>query len=186
MAERTNAAVLKTADPKGFVGSNPTPSASAALDRERMGEMERFGGELEAQRGGGCSVEVPADVIAALGGLRVRVKGTLNGVSFSSNTMSIGGGRAVLAVHKATRQAAGATFGDTVAIELERDDAPRQLEVPADLSAALARDDLALAVFERLSFSHKREHAAYVTEAKRPETRARRIEETLRQLRLRA
>jgi hypothetical protein len=151
-----------------------------------MEGMKRFDGELEAQRGGGCSIEVPAEVIAALGGARVWVKGTLNGVVFSSNTMPLGAGRAALGVHKATRQAAGAAIGDRVTIELERDDAPRQLDVPPDLSRALAADDLALAVFERLSFTHKREYADYVSEAKRPETRARRIEETLKQLRQRA
>ncbi len=71
-------------------------------------------------------------------------------------------------------------------IELERDDAPRQLDVPPELSAALAGDDLALAVFERLSFSHRREYATWVAEAKRPETRARRVDETVRRLRERA
>jgi len=145
--------------------------------------MERFTGTLMAARGGGCLVELPETVIAALGGARVRVTGALNGVAFSSNTMAMGGGRVCLGVHKATRQAAGKSVGDEVTIELERDNAPRQLEVPPDLSAALAADDLALAVFERLSFSHRREHANYVAEAKRPETRSKRIEETLKRLR---
>jgi hypothetical protein len=148
--------------------------------------MERFTGTLVAARGGGCLVELPQAVIAALGGGRVRVTGSLDGVAFSSNTMPMGGGRICLGVHKATRQAAGKSFGDEVTIELERDDGPRQLEVPPDLSAALTADDLALAVFERLSFSHRREYATYVAEAKRPETRSRRIEETLKRLRERA
>jgi hypothetical protein len=149
-------------------------------------DVLRFSGTLEVERGGGCSLELPAEVITALGGTRVRVKGRLNGVAFSSNTMPVGGGRVRLGVHKATRQGAGATFGDQVTIELERDDAPRQLDVPPELSAALAGDDLALAVFERLSFSHRREYATWVAEAKRPETRARRVDETVRRLRERA
>jgi hypothetical protein len=148
--------------------------------------MERFEGTLEAARGGGCFVELPDAVVAAIGGSRVRVKGRLNGVAFSSNTMPIGGGRVCLGVHKATREAAGTTFGETVTIEVERDDAPRQLDVPPELSVALAADDLALEVFERLSFSHRRECAGYVAEAKRPETRAKRIEETIKRLRERA
>jgi hypothetical protein len=142
----------------------------------------RFEGVLEAAGGGGCAVELPADVISALGGTRVRVNGTLNGVAFSSNTMPIGGGRACLGVHKATREAAGATFGHRVIVEMERDDAPRQLEIPPELAAALGADEAAQNSFDRLAFSHRREFATFVGEAKRPETRARRVAETLRQL----
>ncbi len=65
-------------------------------------------------------------------------------------------------------------------------DAPRELVVPEELSAALAADGLALAVFERLSFSHRREHANYVAEAKGPDTRQRRADETVKRLRARA
>jgi hypothetical protein len=148
--------------------------------------MERFEGTLEPARGGGCFVELPEAVVTAIGGSRVRVKGRLNGLPFSSNTMPMGGGRVCLGVHKATREKAGTAFGDTVTIEMERDDAPRQLEIPPELSSALAADDLALEVFERLSFSHRLEYATYVAEAKRPETRSRRIEETLKRLRARA
>lgn len=146
----------------------------------------RFDGELRSARGGGCIVELPPAVIAALGGARVRVRGTLAGVAFASNTLPMGGGRAALGIHKATRVAAAVTFGDRVSIELARDENPRELVVPDELSRALAADDLALAVFERLSFSHRREYASYVAEAKRPEQLARRVEETVRQLRARA
>jgi hypothetical protein len=148
--------------------------------------VERFEGTLEPARGGGCFVELPEAVVTAIAGSRVRVKGRLNGVAFASNTMPMGGGRVCLGVHKATREAAGTTLGDMVTIEMERDDAPRQLEIPPELSSALAADDLALEVFERLSFTHRREYATYVAEAKRPETRSRRIEETLIRLRARA
>jgi uncharacterized protein YdeI (YjbR/CyaY-like superfamily) len=65
-------------------------------------------------------------------------------------------------------------------------DVPRELIVPEELTDALTADDLALAVFERLSFSHRREHANYVAEAKHPETRARRANETVKRLRARA
>jgi len=64
-----------------------------------------------------------------------------------------------------------------------RDRAMQELAVPEELSHALAGDDLALAVFERLSLSHRREYATWVAEAKRPETRKRRVEEALRRLR---
>lgn len=148
--------------------------------------MARFEAVLQAAGDGGCAVELPDDVTAELGGLRVRVRGTLNGVAFASNTMPIGGGRACLGVHKATREAANATFGDRVVIELDRDSQARSLSLPPELAEALAADDGARAVFERLAFTHRREFATRIAEARRPETRARRTQETIRQLHERA
>jgi uncharacterized protein YdeI (YjbR/CyaY-like superfamily) len=69
---------------------------------------------------------------------------------------------------------------------MAKHDEPRELIVPEELSDALAADDLALAVFERLSFSHRREHANYVADAKNSETRQRRADETVKRLRSRA
>lgn len=140
----------------------------------------------EGGGGGGALVELDADLVAALGGAkRLRVKGTLNDVAFESNTMPMGGGRLCLGVHKATREAAGVTFGDEVRIVFELDDAPRTVEVPDELAAALAEDADARAVFDRVAFTHRREYVTWINEAKRPATRARRVAETLVRLRAR-
>jgi uncharacterized protein YdeI (YjbR/CyaY-like superfamily) len=69
---------------------------------------------------------------------------------------------------------------------MAKQDDSHELIVPDELADALAADDLALAVFERLSFSHRREHANYVAEGKHPETRQRRADETVNRLRSRA
>lgn len=144
---------------------------------------QRFSAELQAGRGGGAYVLLPAEVLAALGGgSRFRVTGVLNGVAFDSSTMAMGGGRVCLGLHKATRQAAGVEIGDTVDVTVERDDRPRQLEVPEDLQAALATEPEAAAAFDRLSFSHRREYVQWITSAKRPDTRARRVAQTLERL----
>jgi hypothetical protein len=143
-----------------------------------------FEGTLEPARGGGAFVALPDDVLAALGGgSRFRVRGTLNGVEFASSTMGIGGGRVCLGLHKATREEAGVAPGDTVTLTLERDERPRELQVPQALQDALAADAEAAAAFERLSFTRRREYAQWVGEAKRPQTRARRLEQTLARLR---
>jgi hypothetical protein len=142
-----------------------------------------FEGELETARGGGALVVLPADVLAALGGgSRFRVRGTLNGVEFASSTMSMGGGRVCLGVHKATREEAGVAPGDRVRLSVERDERPREVHVPDALREALAADAEAAAAFERLSFTHRREYAEWVGEAKRPETRERRVAQTLARL----
>ncbi len=147
-----------------------------------MPEPISFHGVLAEAGGGGALVELPSAAIAALGDAK-RVRGTLNGVGFASNTMPMGGGRLCLGVHKATRLAAGAAFGDEVAVTMRVDDAPRVVELPAELHEALAADPGARAVFDGLAFTHRREYATWVAEAKRPETRARRVAQTMERLR---
>jgi hypothetical protein len=148
-----------------------------------QGERLRFRGVIEAARGGGAVVLVPPEVGAALGGNKqMRVFGTVNGVEFRSSTMPYRGAF-YMGVHKATREAAGVSIGDEVDVVVTRDDSPRVLEIPPDLETALEAEPDLRARFDRLSFSHRREFADSVAEAKRPETRARRIEATLARLR---
>lgn len=147
-----------------------------------------FTGVIEPARpggsGGGAVVRLPDDVAASFGTRRaVRVKGTLDGVAYRSNLMPMGGGAFCLGVHKATREAVRRTFGDTVTVTIERDDEPREVVVPPDLRAALDADPEANAAWERLAPSHRREHANAIAEAKRPETRERRVAKALEMLR---
>lgn len=146
--------------------------------------MPDFRAPLESARAGGALVELPASAIAELGGAkRVRVRGTLNDVAFSSNTMPMGSGRVCLGVHKATRLAAGVAFGDEVAVSMVIDDTPRVVELPSELREALDTDPAAAAAFDALAFTHRREYATWIAEAKRPETRVRRVTEILERLR---
>jgi uncharacterized protein YdeI (YjbR/CyaY-like superfamily) len=67
---------------------------------------------------------------------------------------------------------------------MERDDEPRTVTAPDDLAAAVAAaGDDAKRAWERLSYTHKKEHVRAIEEAKRPETRARRIEKAIAMLR---
>ena len=148
-----------------------------------MAGSQRFRGVIEAARGGGAVVLVPPDVAAALGGLKqMRVFGTLNGIEYRSSTMPYRGGL-YMGVHKATRQAAGAGIGDEVEVVATRDETPRTLELAPELEAALTADPALRARFEALSFSRRRELADPIAEARRPETRARRLEVALDALR---
>ena len=141
-----------------------------------MSEEHRFTAELEAGRGGGAMVLVPPKVATALGGLRqMRVIGTVNGVAYQSSTMPYGGRGLFLGVHKATREAAGVLPGERVDVVVSRDERPRVVEIPAELAAALSANPTARAAFDRLSFTNRMEIATSVAEAKRPETRERRL-----------
>jgi len=140
-------------------------------------------GELRAARKGGAFVELPPDVLAGLGGgSRFRVTGTVDDVPFESSTMAMGGGRVCLGLHRATREAAGVGIGDQVRLVVERDDRPREVTVPDDLAQALAGDEVANTAFDTLALSHRREYVDWVTSAKRGETRARRVAQTLERL----
>jgi hypothetical protein len=131
-------------------------------------------------------VDVPPEVIEALGGKgRIPVTATLDGVPYRGTIVRMGGG-ALLGVQKAIMAEAGVSVGDTLTVVIRNDDAPREVEVPNDLAEALGRDDVARAAFDGLSFSHKREYVDAINEAKRPETRARRIERTIQAMHQRA
>ena len=106
----------------------------------------------------------------------------VNGLPFRSR-LAVYGGETVLGLTNAFRAEAGIVAGDEVEVVIDRDDAPREIEVPPELRAALDGDDEARAAFDALSFTHRREYAQWVAEAKREETRERRAARALEMLR---
>jgi hypothetical protein len=91
-------------------------------------------------------------------------------------------GRHVLGFRRELAERARLKVGDTVKVTIERDDAPRTVEAPPDLAKALRTNAAAKRAWEALAPSHRREHASAILEAKRPETRAKRVEKTLAML----
>ena len=128
-------------------------------------------------------IRVPDDVVAGLGGgKRIPVSVTINGARYASSVATMGGEPKV-PVSAEIRAAAGVAAGDTITVQLERDDAPRTVEVPADLAAALQADSVASGRFAALSYSNQRRHVPSVTGARTDETRVRRIQRVLDELR---
>ena len=120
-------------------------------------------------------IEVPSAIVEGFGqGKRPRVSVTLKGYTYRS-TVALMGGKFMLPLAKVHREAAGVTGGDKVEVTLELDAAPREVEVPKDLAAALKKAGVR-AAFDKLAFTHRKEHVRAIEEAKAPETRARRIE----------
>jgi hypothetical protein len=128
-------------------------------------------------------LEVPQQVVAALGGgQRPRVTITINGHSWPSR-VAIMRGRYLLGLSNANRQAAGVVTGEEVEVEVEFDAEPPVVVEPADFARALDADPAARAAYDRLAYSHRREHVRAIESAVKPETRARRIEQALAMLR---
>ena len=93
-----------------------------------MADCAQFVGTIRffrPERAAGLAVvDIPSDVTAVLGGLKqMRVRGTLNGMEFSSNTMPAGAGILALSVSRKLLDAAGLRVGDHAEIEIERVDA---------------------------------------------------------------
>lgn len=125
-----------------------------------------------------CFVEVPFDPKAAFGKVRAPVTVTLNGYTYRS-TIAAMGGVVCVPLRRSHREAAGLEGGEKLRVTLTLDEAPRVVEPPKDLVKALKATPRAWERFRELSFTHQREYAEAVAEAKRPETRARRIAATV-------
>ena len=120
-------------------------------------------------------IQVPDEVVAALGsGRRPPVRVTINGYTYRS-TVAVMGGVSMVGVSAEHRAGAGVAGGDQVEVDLELDTAPREVEVPADLAAALDAEPAARGTFDGLSYSNRSWHVLQVTGAKTEETRQRRI-----------
>lgn len=126
-------------------------------------------------------ISVPTEVVEALrGGKRPPVRVTLHtphGPYAYRSTVAPMGGLFMVGVSAEHRAASGAVAGDELDVELELDTEPRVVDVPEDLAAALSRDPEARRYFDTLSYSHQRAYTLWVLDAKRAETRARRVEQ---------
>jgi Bacteriocin-protection, YdeI or OmpD-Associated/Domain of unknown function (DUF1905) len=126
---------------------------------------------------------IPFDVEKVYGTrARVPVRGTINGFPFRGSIFPMGGGRHYMIVNKTIREGAKSSAGETVSVQMERDEEPRIITPPPDLARALKANKEAGAAWEKLSYTHQKEYAGAVEEAKKPETRARRIEQTVAKL----
>jgi len=143
----------------------------------------RFRATLETNGRTATGIEVPTSVVDALAaGKRPPVRVTLHEHTYRT-TVARMGGRFLVPVSAEVRKAAGVIAGDELDVGIELDDAPRTVDVPADLAAALAEAPAAAQAWEKLAYTHQKEWARSVEDAKKPETRARRIAAAVEALR---
>jgi len=125
--------------------------------------------------GSPTGIEVPPTAIAALGSSKKpAVKVNLNGYTYQS-TVGVMGGKFMIPLSSAHREASGLKAGDKIEVTLELDEAPRTVEVPADLLTALSKKASVKAAFDALAPSKRKECVRQVVEAKAQDTRERRI-----------
>jgi hypothetical protein len=127
------------------------------------------------QMGNNTGIEVPAEVLAALdAGKRPPVVVNVNGYEYRS-TVAPMGGKYLLPFSADRRKESGINGGDAIDVELTLDTAPRTVEIPDDLQSALNSSASAGAEWDKLSYTHRKEHVRSVLDAKKAETRTRRI-----------
>ncbi|WP_380030269.1 YdeI/OmpD-associated family protein [Dactylosporangium vinaceum] len=142
----------------------------------------RFRAVLELNGKTATGLPVPDEVLTALGaGKKPKVTVSINGYSYRSSVGAMGG-RSMLPISAEVRAGAGIAAGDTVDVDVELDAAPRTVEVPADLAAALDAEPVVRKAFDALSYSNQRAHVLSVEGAKTEATRTRRIAKVIETL----
>ncbi|MDR6906310.1 hypothetical protein J2X63_001996 [Agromyces sp. 3263] len=132
--------------------------------------------------GNNTGIEVPPDVIEALGaGRKPAVTVSVNGYEYRS-TVAVMGGRHLIPFSSDKRAATGIQGGDPIVVDVEVDTAPRTVEVPDDLAAALEATPGARAAFDALAPSARKAHVTNVESAKAAETRQRRVDAIIAKL----
>ena len=149
-----------------------------------MATQQKFRTKLLGMKGMETAVlKPPFDVPKTFGRKgRVAVKGTINGFAFRSSLMNMGDGH-MMVINKDLRAGAKCKAGDTVSVVMQIDEAKRTVEVPAWLKKIIAADAKAKAAWEKLSFTHQKEYVREIADAKREETRDKRVAQMINNLR---
>jgi hypothetical protein len=147
-----------------------------------MGEI-RFRTELQ-KRGPAAAVVLDDEQVATVGegAKRFPVVATVNDYTWRTSVARMGG-EFLVGLNREVREGAGVGAGDKVDVTLALDTKPREVDVPEDLAAALAAEPKVKERFDALAFTHRKEFARWVAEAKREDTRQRRIAQALDMIR---
>ena len=142
----------------------------------------KFRAKIEAGDGGGAYVLFPYDTekeFATKG--RVPVKATFNGLPYTGSLIKYGHPLHSLGVPKAIREQTRKGPGDTIEVVVWKDEEVRTVEVPAQFEKLIKKEGL-LPVFEKLSYTHRKEYCRWITDAKKEETRLKRLEKAIEML----
>jgi len=143
----------------------------------------KFKATIQAGIGGGAAVIFPYDVEKEFGTrARVAVKSTFDGVPYIGSLVRCGATSHMLGVLKDIREQIGKGPGDVIEVEVWKDEAERTVEAPAEFQRLMNREGL-LAVFEKLSYTNRKEYCRWITEARKEETRQMRLARSIEMLR---
>lgn len=135
-------------------------------------------------RGNACAIVLDDEQVAELGEGKRRfpVVATVAGYTWRTSVARMGG-EFLVGLNREVRAGAGVESGDEVEVELALDTEPREVEVPPELADALERDPATKAAYDKLALTHRKEYARWIAEAKREDTKSRRVAQALKMLR---
>lgn len=145
--------------------------------------QQRFRTTILQSGGTATGIVIPDEVVEALeAGRKPPVRVTFNGYTYRSTIATVSG-RFMVGVSADVRAAAGVKGGDEVEVTIDLDTGPREVDVPADFAAALAKEPAAKQFYEGLSYTLRKLHADSIAGAKAPETRERRLAKAMELMR---
>ncbi|ELC8442339.1 DUF1905 domain-containing protein [Clostridium perfringens] len=124
-------------------------------------------------------IEIPFDVEETFGSKRVKVKAKFDEVEYRGSIVKMGLPCYMIGITKAIRKEIGKEAGDSISVEIEKDEEERVVELPEDFKLALDKNKAAKDFYESLSYSAKRKYVQWITGAKKSETREKRISEAV-------
>jgi uncharacterized protein YdeI (YjbR/CyaY-like superfamily) len=143
---------------------------------------QKFKAILRKNEMGGHFVDVPFNVKETFGSKRPKIKALINGFEYRGSLVRMKTVNHILGVKKEIRDALKVQVGDVLTIEVELDTEERIVEIPPYFMEILIGENL-LSQFENLSYTHRREYVGLIAEAKKPETRERRLDKAILALR---
>ncbi|MGL4108716.1 YdeI/OmpD-associated family protein [Clostridium sp. LP20] len=145
--------------------------------------MEKFIGKLkEVPEKGGAYIEIPFNVEEVLGGKRVKVKATFDGVEYRGSIVRMGTECHIIGVTKEIRSKMNKDIGDDIVVTIEKDEDERVIKLPKDIEEKIKSYSEVYDFWNSLSFSNKKKYSNWIESAKKEETRKKRIESTFEML----
>lgn len=145
--------------------------------------MEKFNAKIKKiEDKDGAYIEIPFDVEKVLGKKRVKVKATFDGVEYRGSIVRMGMPCYIIGITKEIRKKIGKGSGDIIEVTIVKDDEERTIDIPEDVKLELKKENNLERVFDSLSFSNKKKYINSITSAKKEETRRKRIESLLEEL----
>lgn len=142
----------------------------------------KFKAKIQAGEAGGAYVLFPYDVEKEFGTKgKVPVKATFDGVPYAGSLIKYGHPQHMLGILKAIREETGKDVGDGVEVTVWKDEEARTVEVPPELTDAMKKAGV-IGIFDRLSYTHRKEYCRWISDAKKEETRVRRLERAVQML----
>lgn len=129
----------------------------------------------------GAYVEVPFDIEKEFGAKRVKVKAKFDDVDYTGSVVRMSDCY-IIGITKEIRNKTGKIPGDTIRVQLEKDEEERTIEMNEDLRDVIENNEIAMLNYENLSYTNKKEINRWIETAKKEDTKILRIGKTVENL----